>query len=94
MRIQSGRNRYYGVVFYFWKTVEDSWLMEEYRESRPRKHRSTTDRSKAETERSNERFPPTGSFGELEQRQGLHAINRILRGRNANEWGNLKTEVR
>ena len=61
---------------------------------RAKQHRSEASESQAGSGRSNVRFPPTGSFGELEQRHGLHAINRNLRGFNANEWGNLKTDVR
>ena len=63
-------------------------------ERESQQHRSEASENQAGSESSNVRFPPTGSFGELEQRQGSHVTTGILWGRNANEWGNLKIDVR
>ena len=52
---------------------------DEYRE-RESKNVGPKEAKVRREERSNVRFPPTGSFGELEQRQRLHVINRNFAG--------------
>ena len=58
---------------------------EGYREREPPKKRSVQCKSTRDKGRSHVRFPPTGLFGELEQRQGSHAINRVCVGVMQNE---------
>ena len=53
---------------------------EKYREREPKKNIRTAPKTSGPERRRGMRFLPTGLFGELEHRQGLRAIKRVLRG--------------
>ena len=53
---------------------------EKYREREPKKKHPNRSKDFGTRERSQVRFLLTGLFGELEHRQGLRAIKRVLRG--------------